>query len=166
VMKAYTSRVGAGPFPSEQDNETGEHLRRRGREYGTTTGRPRRCGWLDAFAVRYAADLSGAGELALTLLDVLSGLDELKICTGYKIDGRMLEDFDPVVLGRAEPVYQTMPGWADDISQCVGYDLLPPAAKAYVARLEELLARPVSIVGVGPDRRQTIFRKSQIEGLS
>ncbi len=166
VIKAYSSRVGTGPFPTEQDNETGEWLRRRGQEYGTTTGRPRRCGWLDAFAVRYAADLSGVGELALTLLDVLSGLDELKICTGYELTGRAMQDYDATVLAEAEPVYESVPGWAGDISQCLSYADLPAAAKAYVTRVEELVGRPVSIISVGPARRQTIVRRSKIEGLS
>ncbi len=166
VMKAYSSRVGAGPFPSEQDNETGQFLRDRGHEYGTTTGRPRRCGWLDAFAVRYAVELSGVAELAVTLLDVLSGLDELKICTGYQVNGQAMTDYDPAALADAQPIYETLPGWSQDISQCNNYDDLPAAAKAYVARVEELVGIPTSIVSVGPARHQTIFRQSQIEELS
>ena len=166
VMKAYSSRVGAGPFPSEQDNEPGEYLRRRGHEYGTTTGRPRRCGWFDAFAVRYAADLSGVGELAVTLLDVLSGLDELKICTGYRLGGQTLENYDAAVLADAEPVYESMSTWPEDIALCRDFDDLPQATKAYVARVEELIGRPVTIVSVGPGREQTIVRQTQIEGLS
>jgi len=166
VMKAYSSRVGAGPFPSEQDNDTGDSLRKRGHEYGTTTGRPRRCGWLDAFAVRYAADLSGVDELALTLLDVLGGQSQLSICTGYRVDGRRITDYDPAVLDRAQPIYETMPGWSQDISQCRSFDTLPVEAKAYVTRVAALIGRPVGIISVGPGRNQTIIRQTNIEGLS
>ncbi len=165
VMKAYSSRVGAGPFPSEQDNETGEYLRQRGREFGTTTGRPRRCGWLDAFAVRYAADLSGVAELSIMLLDVLSGMAELKICTGYEIDGKLVEHYDPARLAEATPIYETVPGWSEEIDECEDYDSLPQAAKDYIARIEQLVGRRISIVSIGPARRQTIIRESEIEGL-
>ena len=113
LVKAYTTRVGAGPMPTEQDNEIGERIRQRGNEFGTTTGRPRRCGWFDAVAVKYAADLSGVGELALALLDVLSGFEELKICTGYRKNGQPVADFDPAALDGIECVYETMPGWAE-----------------------------------------------------
>ena len=165
VIKAYTSRVGAGPFPTEQDNEIGERLRERGHEYGTTTGRPRRCGWFDAFAVRYAADLSGVDEFALVLLDVLSGMDEVGICTGYTIAGETVERFDAVAMDEAKPVYEMLPGWKEDISGCGSFDELPAAAKRYVNRLEELLARPVGVIGVGPKRSQTICYKTTIGGL-
>ena len=165
LVKAYTSRVGAGPFPSEQDNEIGQRLRDRGNEYGTTTGRPRRCGWFDAFAVRYAADLSGVNELALALLDVLSGFDELRICTGYRVDGRAVEDFDPVLLDRAECVYEGLPGWKEEISDARGFDDLPAEARQYVRRVEELLGRPVGFIGVGPAREQTIVHNTKVRGL-
>ena len=166
LIKAYTTRVGAGPFPSEQDNETGNYLREKGHEYGTTTGRPRRCGWFDAFAVRYAADLSGVNEFALSLLDVLSGLDELKICTGYRINGQDLTDFDPAAMADAECVYETLDTWSEDITACTSYAELPAAARAYVDRVEAVLGRPVGVISVGPDREQTIFHNTTIEGLT
>ncbi|MDY6914067.1 MAG: adenylosuccinate synthase [Planctomycetota bacterium] len=165
LIKAYTSRVGAGAFPTEQDNELGERLRERGREYGTTTGRPRRCGWFDAFAVRYAAELSGTSELALSLLDVLTGIDELKICTGYRVGGKSLDPFDPDVMGRAECVYETMPGWQDDISSCRNFQDLPAQARDYVSRLEQLIGRPIGFISIGPDRAQSILHNTSIESL-
>ena len=165
LIKAYTTRVGAGPFPTEQDNETGQYLREKGNEYGTTTGRPRRCGWFDAFAAKYAAEVSGVGEFALSLLDVLSGLDKIKICTGYRIDGKELDTFDPAVMDSVECVYETLEGWQEDITSCSKFDELPTAAKNYVNRVEEFLGRPVGIVSVGPNRNQTIIHHTQIKGL-
>ncbi|MCD6303411.1 MAG: adenylosuccinate synthase [Planctomycetes bacterium] len=166
LVKAYTSRVGAGPFPTELDNEVGQRLRERGHEYGTTTGRPRRCGWFDAFAVRYAADLSGADELALALLDVLSGFDEVKICTGYRDpSGRAVEDFDPAAMAGVECIYETLPGWKEDIHDARRFEELPAAARQYVERIEQLVGRPVGFIGVGPDRRQTIIHNTQVRGL-
>ena len=162
LIKAYSTRVGSGPFPTEQDNDIGETIRQRGREYGTTTGRPRRCGWFDAFATRFTSDLSGVSELALALLDVLSGLKEVKICTGYRIAGRAAAEFDPNVLAAAEPVYETLAGWSEDISACKRFDELPAAAQQYVNRIEQLLGRPVGFVSVGPEREQTIVHKSRI----
>ena len=162
LVKAYTSRVGAGPFPTEQDNDIGQRLRDRGKEYGTTTGRPRRCGWFDAFAVRYAADLSGADELALALLDVLSGFVEVRVCTGYRVGGSDVADFDPVAMGAAECVYETLPGWPDDITEARRFDDLPAAAQQYVRRIEELVGRPVGLIGVGPDREATIVHHTRI----
>ena len=166
LTKAYTSRVGAGPFPTEQDNEIGHRLRERGREYGTTTGRPRRCGWFDAFAVRYAADLSGADELTLSLLDVLSGFEQVKICTGYRRGGVLLEAFDASDMGGVECVYETVPGWTEDIASCKTFNELPRAARDYVSRLEQLLGRPVGFISVGPGREQTISHRTKVEGLS
>ncbi len=165
LVKAYTSRVGSGPFPTEQDNATGEYLRQRGREFGTTTGRPRRCGWFDAFAVRYAVELSGVNELALSLLDVLSGLKEVNICTGYRIDGSEQESFDPAVMHKAECLYKTLPGWSEDISACQSFAELPAAAQQYVATVEALLGRPVGFISVGPERSQTIAHHTQMEEL-
>jgi adenylosuccinate synthase len=165
VIKAYTSRVGAGPFPTEQDNAVGERLRERGHEYGTTTGRPRRCGWFDAFAVGYAASLSGVDALALSLLDVLSGLAEVKVCTGYRVGGRVLGDYDPAVLAGAECVYETLPGWADEIASCRKLAKLPPEARAYVRRIEELIGRPVGFISVGSERTASIVPKGVMEGL-
>ncbi|MBS3734771.1 MAG: adenylosuccinate synthase [Phycisphaerae bacterium] len=165
LLKAYTTRVGAGPFPTEQDNDTGAYLRDRGKEYGTTTGRPRRCGWLDLFAARYAAELSGTDEVALALLDVLTGLDELKLCTGYRVGDEIVEDFDPMQLGASEPVYETLPGWSDEIGDCQTFADLPGEAKAYVDRVEAVLDRPVGVISVGPDREQTIVHHTNVRGL-
>ncbi|NQU76369.1 MAG: adenylosuccinate synthase [Planctomycetes bacterium] len=167
VLKAYCTRVGAGPLPTELDNDLGQRIRDRGREYGTTTGRPRRCGWFDAVAARYAVDLSGVDELAVVLLDVLGTMGELKICTSYKCDGKDLAAFDPDAarLQRVQCVYESLPGWDEDISTCTGYDQLPSAARAYVERLEVLLDRPVGLVSVGPGRAQTIIRKTSLKGL-
>jgi adenylosuccinate synthase len=159
VVKAYSTRVGGGPLPTEQDNAIGQAIRDRGNEYGTVTRRPRRCGWFDAVAARYTARLSGVDELAVMLLDVLGGLDELKICVAYSIDGRRVEQFPSHVddLRRAVPVYETLPGWPEDLGGARSYDDLPEAARRYVARIGDLLGRPVTVVSVGPDRGQTIF---------
>ncbi|MCX7403045.1 MAG: adenylosuccinate synthase [Planctomycetia bacterium] len=159
VVKAYSTRVGGGPLPTEQMNPIGEHLRQRGREYGTITMRPRRCGWFDAVAARYTARLSGVDQLAVMLLDVLGGLDELKICSAYTIDGNRVEQFPSHVddLKKAVPIYETLPGWQEDLSSLRSYDDLPATAKRYLARIGELLGHPVAIVSVGPDREQTIF---------
>ena len=158
VAKAYNTRVGGGPFPTELANETGDLIRERGHEYGTTTGRPRRIGWFDAVATRYASDLCGCTAVALTLLDVLSGLDELQICTGYKLEGELLPGFvaDPDVLAAVEPVYETLPGWAADLSACGSVDEFPAEARAYVQRLQELMGVPIRLVSVGPDRAATL----------
>jgi len=165
LVKAYTTRVGAGPFPTEQDNDTGRFLRERGNEYGTTTGRPRRCGWFDAAAVRYAADISGVDELALSLLDVLSGLDSVRICTGYQADGADLPDFDPSVLHNVQCVYETLPGWRRDISNCRKFSDLPSEAQDYVRTVEQVVGRPVGFISVGAERAQTIIHNTRIEGL-
>jgi adenylosuccinate synthase len=160
VLKAYSTRVGGGPMPTEQDNPTGVHIRERGREYGTVTKRPRRCGWFDAVAARYSARLSGVDELAIMLLDVLGGLEELRICTAYEIDGRRTTQFPSQIgdLERAVPVYETLPGWAEELAAVRHEHDLPAAARRYVDRIAELVGRPVTIVSVGPDRAQTIIR--------
>lgn len=167
VVKAYSTRVGGGPLPTEQDNAVGLHLRERGREYGTVTMRPRRCGWFDAVAARYTARLSGVDELAVMLLDVLGGLDELKVCSAYEIDGRRVTQFPSQIgdLERAVPVYETLPGWSDDLTGVRRASDLPAAAQSYLAAISDLLGRPVSIVSVGPDREQTIF-VDRAEGTS
>ncbi len=159
ILKAYTTRVGGGPFPTEQDNETGQHIRDRGNEYGTVTRRPRRCGWFDAVAVRYTTRLSGVDVLAVMLLDVLSLLPELKICTAYQVDGRRITDFPSHVddLRRVVPVYETLPGWQEEISHVRQIEDLPAAARDYLARIGQLLGRPIEVISVGPDREQTIF---------
>jgi adenylosuccinate synthase len=159
VVKAYSTRVGGGPMPTEQDNAIGEHLRQRGREYGTVTQRPRRCGWFDAVAARYTARLSGVDELAVMLLDVLGGLDEIKICSAYRINGQRVTQFPPHVddLRIAEPEFETLPGWSEELSGVRSEADLPEAARRYIARIGELLGRPVTIVSVGPDREETIL---------
>jgi adenylosuccinate synthase len=159
VLKAYSTRVGGGPFPTEQDNETGQHIRDRGNEYGTVTRRPRRCGWFDAVAARYTARLSGVDCLAIMLLDVLSELPELKICTAYEINGRRVTQFPSHVddLRLAKPIYETMAGWQQEISGVRQMADLPEGARAYLQRLSELVGRPVEVASVGPDREQTMF---------
>ena len=158
VVKAYTTRVGGGPFPTEQDNEVGERIRRVGREYGTVTGRPRRCGWFDAVAVRYSSRVSGSTEMAVMLLDVLSGIEELQVAVAYEMDGRRL-DVPPASvcdLERCRPVYETVPGWTEDLTAARSWEELPRAARDYVEFLGRVVGVPASIVSVGPDRRQTI----------
>lgn len=162
VIKAYTTRVGGGPFPTELDDGPegiGERIRRTGREYGTVTGRPRRVGWFDTVLVKHSARFNGVKELALMLLDVLSELDELKVCTAYELDGNLLDQFpgDAFLLARCKPVYETLPGWKKDISGVRRLTDLPAAARRYIDRLGEILGLPISIVSVGPDRAQTIF---------
>jgi adenylosuccinate synthase len=158
VVKAYSTRVGGGPFPTELDNATGQYLRDRGNEYGTVTRRPRRCGWLDAVAVRYTARLGGVDGLCIMLMDVLSGLDEIRICTAYEIDGRQTTVFPSHVddLRRVQPIYETVGGWQEEIDQVQSYDHLPPAAQAYLDRIAQLVGCPVDVVSVGPGRAQTI----------
>jgi adenylosuccinate synthase len=159
VMKAYCTRVGGGPFPTEQDNATGQHIRQRGNEYGTVTRRPRRCGWFDAVAARYSTRLSGVDALAVMLLDVLSLLPELKICVAYDLDGQRLTRFPAHIddLRRVQPVYETVPGWQEEIGHVRRMADLPGRAQAYLGRLSGLLGRPVQLVSVGPDREQTII---------
>ena len=165
LIKAYTTRVGAGPFPSEQDNAIGNTIRERGREYGTTTGRPRRCGWFDAFAVGYSAALSGVDEVVLSLLDVLTGLDEVLVCTGYRKDGKAIESFNPQAMDGVECIYEALPGWTEDITACRRFGDLPVAAQNYVARIEELIGVPVGFISVGPERTQTITHHTGLEEL-
>lgn len=164
IIKAYSTRVGGGPFPTEQANEIGQYIRDRGNEYGTVTRRPRRCGWFDAVAVRYTARLSGVDVLAVMLLDVLSGLEELKICVAYELDGQQTTIFPAHVdeLWRAQPVYETLPGWKEDISHARRWEDLPANAQAYLRRISQLIGRPLEIISVGPDREQTIFLQGQV----
>ena len=159
VVKAYTTRVGGGPFPTELDNEIGQHIRDVGHEYGTVTGRPRRCGWFDAIAAGYGARLSGVDCLSVMLLDVLSGLDELKVCEAYEINGERTTDFPSHVerIAQVKPVYRTVPGWKCEISHIRKLADLPTNARRYVDTISELLGTRVEIVSVGPDREQTIL---------
>jgi adenylosuccinate synthase len=158
VTKAYVTRVGSGPFPTEDEGEAGRHMGDRGQEFGTTTGRPRRCGWFDAVLARYAVRLNGLTEVFLTKLDVLSGLPEVKVCTGYEFDGKRFDDFPPhqTIFHKATPVYEDVDGWADDISAARRFDDLPAAARRYVRMLEDLGGVPIRHVSVGPDREQTL----------
>ncbi|MDR1604805.1 MAG: adenylosuccinate synthase [Gracilibacteraceae bacterium] len=161
VLKAYTTRVGSGPFPTELAGEKGDLLRQRGGEYGTTTGRARRCGWLDAVVARYAVRISGLSHLALMKLDVLTGFGPLKICTGYRLpDGTILTEFPQSarVLSQITPVYEELAGWDEDVSGIRDFDRLPATARAYVRRVEELAGAPVTLLAVGPEREQTIAR--------
>jgi adenylosuccinate synthase len=159
VAKAYTTRVGEGPFPTELFDETGDKIREQGLEYGTTTGRPRRCGWFDSVVVKYTARINGVSCISLALLDVLSGFDTLKICTGYSIDGKITTVFptDLEVLAKAVPVYEEMQGWKEDISNISNFEDLPEATKKYVARNADLVEAPICMVGVGRRRDQSII---------
>lgn len=159
VMKAYCTRVGAGPFPTELHDEAGERIRERGREYGTTTGRPRRTGWLDLVAARYAVMLNGCTDVALTLFDVLSGFDEVKVCTAYEIDGERTDRFLPDAedLSRIQPVYETLPGFSEEIGDARRRKDLPDDARAYLEFIEAFIGARISIVSVGPDRAQTML---------
>lgn len=158
VAKAYTTRVGGGPFPTELENELGEQIRIAGNEFGTVTGRPRRCGWFDAVATRYSARISGVDTVAVALLDVLSGIGELQICEAYDIHGSVTRDLPacPDALRAAKPVLRSVPGWTEDITGVRNFDDLPDSAQQYVQSISELVERPVQLVSVGPDRDQTI----------
>ncbi len=162
ITKAYTTRVGKGPFVTELDNEIGDRIRIAGKEFGTTTGRPRRCGWLDTVIVKYSARVNGMTCIALMLLDVLTGFETIKICTGYRYNGEVIEHFPASlnVLSKCEPIYEEFPGWSEDISGCETFEALPAQAKAYITRIETLTGVPVKIISVGPKRTQTIVRDS------
>jgi adenylosuccinate synthase len=160
-VKAYTTRVGDGPFPTEQDNEVGEKLRNAGPigEYGRTTGRPRRCGWLDTVVLRYAAMLNGLDYLAVTRLDILDDFASIPVCTSYRYNGSVLRSFPALlrVLSECEPVYEEMPGWMQPTTEVRELGDLPENARAYLDRLSELAGVPVGMVSVGPEREQTIM---------
>ena len=160
VAKAYSTRVGAGPFPTELVDEVGEGIATRGREVGTTTGRRRRVGWFDALTVRFAVEINSVSSIMLNKLDILAGLDEIRICIAYDIDGERVDRWQASadVLGRARPVYETLPGWPESIHDARSLADLPDAARRYLARLEELARVPIHLVSVGPERTQTIVR--------
>ncbi len=162
IAKAYSTRVGGGPYPTEQKGAVGEELRRIGQEFGATTGRPRRTGWFDAVAMRYAARVNGLHGLAIMKLDVLSGFPELQIAVAYKLDGKTVDELpgDPEDLERSEPVYETLPGWTEPLKGIRSWDALPAAARSYVKRLEVLTGVPVIAVSVGPDREETILLRN------
>ena len=158
VTKSYTTRVGGGPFPTELDNEQGQHIRDKGNEYGTTTGRPRRCGWFDAVAARYTARLGGVTSVALTMLDVLSELDEIDVCVAYELNGERIEYFPANVndLRNVKPIFETVPGWQSDVTGARSLNDLPVGAIQYARKIEELIGRKIEYISVGPDREQTI----------
>ena len=159
VVKAYSTRVGEGPFPTELPGEQGAWIRERGHEYGTTTGRPRRCGWFDAVAAGYAAMINGPTRLAILHLDTLSGLDEIPVCVGYRYGEQILNTMpaDPYVLATAQPVYEVLEGWSEPLDHCTRLEDLPAAARKYVDFLASKVGAPVVMIGVGPSREQTIF---------
>ena len=162
ILKAYTTRVGEGPFPTELLDDKGEFLREAGAEYGTTTGRPRRCGWMDTVVGRYAARINGVTDFVVTKLDVLTGLDQVPVCVAYDVGG---ERYDEMPMSQsdfhhAKPIYENLPGWSEDISTCRSFEELPANARAYVLRVEELIGARVSTIGVGPGRDEIIERHS------
>ncbi|HEV2065134.1 MAG TPA: adenylosuccinate synthetase, partial [Thermoanaerobaculia bacterium] len=156
----YTTRVGAGPLPTELSNAMGEYLRTRGNEYGTSTGRPRRTGWLDTVVGRLAVELCGAEGVALTKLDVLDDIDPIPVCVGYRLDGKILETMPALVedIERLEPVYENLPGWKTKTTSVTRYADLPAAAKRYVAFVEEKVGAPAVFISTGPRREETIWR--------
>ncbi len=162
IVKAYTTRVGNGPFPTELIDETGEKLRKIGSEFGATTGRPRRCGWFDAFLVRYSAMINGMTSVAITKLDVLSSFEEIKVCMGYELNGKKLKSFPTDVdrLDKVKPVYETLPGWNQDIRHCAGFDELPSKTKDYLNFIAKESAVSVKIISVGPKRKQTFYKEN------
>ena len=166
VAKAYTTRVGEGPFPSELQGDLNHHLTDRGGEFGTTTGRRRRCGWFDGVIGRYAVQVNGIDCLAITKLDVLDELAEIKVCTAYELDGEVIHDFpiDAGQFARCRPIFKTLPGWQADTSSCRTLEDLPPNALAYLGELADLLQAPIAIVSLGPDRGQTILVEDPIHG--
>jgi adenylosuccinate synthase len=165
ITKAYTTRVGRGPLPTEMQGEMEEYIRQKGREFGATTGRPRRCGWFDAVVVNYAVRINGMDSIALTKIDVLSDFDKIKICTSYEYDGKLIKEFPASLetLQKCIPIYEEMEGWKKDISQVTNYEELPPQLKAYIQRIEELIKTKMVILSVGPQRGQTIIREKIFE---
>lgn len=160
IAKAYCTRVGNGPFPTELNDEVGEKLRKKGFEFGATTGRPRRCGWLDLVALKYAVRINGMNELALTKMDVMDGFEEIKVCTSYKINGKETTVFPLAMheIENIEPVYTSLPGWQTDISGITNWNELPDNAKSYIHFIEEYLGVKFTIISTGPKRKETIIR--------
>jgi adenylosuccinate synthase len=165
IVKAYTTRVGEGPFPTELLDATGETLRQHGKEFGATTGRPRRCGWLDCVLLRRSAIVNGTTSVALTKSDVLGPVDKILVCTAYELDGKTTQEFPAQIadLERIKPVYEEHPGWEEDISECRSWDDLPENAQRYFERIEELLGVPISLISVGPGREETIERSDPFQ---
>ena len=165
IVKAYTTRVGEGPFVTELFDETGERIRTQGREFGTVTGRARRCGWFDAVIVKYAARVNGITSISFMLLDVLTGFDKIKICTAYKMGDKIINNFPASLedLAKCEPVYEELDGWNEDLTNIEKFEDLPENAKKYIARIEELIDVNIDLVSVGPNRTQTIIRRNIFE---
>ena len=166
ITKAYTTRVGSGPFPTELFDETGLRLAERGHEFGATTGRPRRCGWFDAVALRTAVNINSVSGLCLTKLDVLDGLKEISVCVGYNNDSgeTVANPIDAVDYENLRPVYETLPGWSESTVGLKSLDALPANARAYISRLEELVGAPIDIISTGPDREETILLRHPFGG--
>lgn len=160
VTKCYTTRVGEGPFPTEDLGEDGARIRKVGGEFGATTGRPRRCGWFDGVAMRHAVDLLGCDSIALTKLDVLTGFEQIKVCVAYRIDGKLTQEYpsDFLLVQKCQPVYETIPGWSEDPRAARRFADLPTNCKNYIGAIEQIIGRPVGLVSVGPDRDETIYR--------
>lgn len=160
VVKAYVTRVGSGPFPTELDNKIGEAMRQAGGEFGTTTGRPRRCGWFDAVILSYANLINGLTEIVVTKLDVLSQFEKIKICVGYEYEGKVYKNFPPhqTIVHKCNPIYEEVDGWKESLSEITRYEDLPEAARRYLERIEELSGVPVKMISVGPKRKQMIFK--------
>ena len=166
ISKAYTTRVGGGPFPTELHGDAGEALRKRGQEYGSTTGRPRRCGWLDAVVLKDAVRVNGLTGVTLMKMDVLAGTDPVRICTGYRLDGKVVDDVPASLeeLERAEPIYEDLPGWKEDLAGITKFEKLPKTAQEYVRRVEKLIKTPVVMLSVGPNRDETIVLSDPFAG--
>jgi adenylosuccinate synthase len=158
VFKAYNSRVGAGPMPTELKDEVGNFIREKAREYGATTGRPRRCGWFDAVAGRFSVQINGLSDIALTHLDIYDGFPSIRVCTAYRFNDEVLTSFpsDAAVLEECQPVYEELDGWQQSIGETRDFDRLPTEARDYMSRLEDLLSCPIGLVSVGPDRKQIV----------
>jgi len=165
IFKAYCSRVGAGPFPTEMKDELGNFLRERAHEYGATTGRPRRCGWFDGVVSRFSTRINGFSQAAITRLDILDVFEKIKLCTAYKLDGKVVTNVPANIddLERCEAVYEELPGWMTPIDKIRSYSELPQRAKDYLTRLEELIGCPISLISVGPAREQSIFKSPMVE---
>jgi adenylosuccinate synthase len=161
VFKAYVTRVGSGPMPTELKDELGELIREKAQEYGATTGRPRRCGWFDAVAGRLSVQVNGLSDIALTHLDIFDGFASIKICSAYKFDNKVLQSFpsNTATLEKCQPVYEELPGWQESTNEIRDFNKLPSAARHYIARLEQLLSCPISLISVGPKREQVIKAK-------
>jgi adenylosuccinate synthase len=168
VVKAYTTRVGEGPFPTELKDSLGEFLRQKGQEFGATTGRPRRCGWFDAVGVRHAVRVNGITRLALTKLDVLDGVNPLRVCVAYRVKGKIVKEFPPSRLDQAvaEPIYKNVPGFSGPVKGMTRYDSLPPAAQAYVRFLEKEVRIPMTLISMGRSRDETIVRDKNFQWVT